>query len=129
MIHLSGVAVFRDGQRVPFTGGAREWVAWEQYALAHGLPTASDDPKRAAGITLIAFIAYRATTRDQATRPAFDAWLDTLDDVTDVDVRSADPTRAAPSLDSWSSSAPPAESTPNGSPNGHPASSPPLPTS
>lgn len=90
MIRVSGVVVFPDGRREAFTGGAREWVAWEQYALSRGLPTAADDPRRAAGMTMTWFLAFRASTRGQKERPAFEAWLDLIDDVVDVEVGGAD---------------------------------------
>ena len=106
MIRLSGTVVYPDGRRVEFTGGPREWVAWEAYALGKGLPTSADDPRRAAGLTMTWYLAYRASTRSDAERPAFDAWLDTIEDVTDVQVAGADPTRAGPSPDPLSSSAP-----------------------
>lgn len=120
MIRVSGVVVFPDGRREAFTGGAREWVAWEQYALSRGLPTAADDPRRAAGMTMTWFLAFRASTRGQKERPAFEAWLDLIDDVVDVEVGGADPTPPEPSRAASSSSlrlpASPLESSPNGTP-------------
>lgn len=127
MIRLSGTVTYPDGRRVEFEGGPREWVAWEQYALSKGLPTSSGDPHRAAGLTMTWFLAYRASTRGETTRPGFEAWLDTIDDVLDVRVVGADPTLAAPTLEPSSSSAPPAASIPPDSSNGVPPSSQPSP--
>lgn len=97
MIHITGVVVYPDGRRDTFAGGPRDWVAWEQYALGHGLPTSASDPARAAGLTMTWYLAYSASTRTQKDRPGYLAWLDSISDVVDVEVVNADPTHAAPS--------------------------------
>ena len=129
MIRVSGTVVYPDGRREDFHGGPREWVAWEAYALGKGLPTAADDPRRAAGLTMTWFLAYRSSTRELRERPGFEAWLDLIDDVVDVKVGSEDPTPPEPSPGPSSSSPPlPASALPS-SPNGTPASSQPSLTS
>lgn len=128
MIRISGTIAYLDGRSDTFEGGPREWVAWERYALSHGLPTVNQDPSRAAGLTMTWFLAYQAATRHAAERPGFEEWLDGVADIA-ADVAEAPPTRPAASAATSSSSGPPSGSIPAGSPNGTPETSRLSPTS
>jgi len=130
MIRYTATVIYRDGRRLDVTGGPREWVAWEAYALSHNLPTAGDQPGRTAGLTMTWYLAFLAAVRGEKDHPGYLPWLDTLEDVVGFKVLDADPTRPAPLAGPSSSSLSLPEPIPNGSsPPGHHAISQPSRTS
>lgn len=94
MIRVSGTITLSDGTRVPFAGGPREFAAWERFALSHNLPPTQNAAGSSAGLTMMWFLAYSCVTRGESTRPGFDAWLDTLADLSDFDLELPPPTRS-----------------------------------
>jgi hypothetical protein len=97
VIRLSGIATLSDGTSVRFAGGPREFAAWERYALLHGLPPGQNAAGDAAGLTMTWYLAYACVTKGEAERPAFDAWLDTLVGIADMEIELPPPTQAAAS--------------------------------
>ena len=73
MIRITGTVVYRDGRRVAFTGGPRELVAWEAFALGRGLPTTADEPGRGAPYTMVYFLAWTLATREPGAAHRFRA--------------------------------------------------------
>ena len=106
MIRITGTVVYRDGRRVAFTGGPRELVAWEAFALGRGLPTTADEPGRGAPYTMVYFLAWTLATREQAPRIGFEPWMDQVAEIDGFELIDADPTPPARS-DGESSSSPP----------------------
>ena len=97
MIEIRGQAVVA-GRTVPFKGGAREYSLWERYAVQHGLPTRNIETGTVAvPFTEAAFLAYCCITRGLEERPAFDAWLEDLEDLESFDAADADPIPAGAS--------------------------------
>lgn len=106
MIRVTGTVVYQSGEQAAFRGGPVEWMAWEQYALTRGLPTAAQDPTRAAGLTMSWYLAYRSATKGlpPATRPGFEKWLETVDEINGLEISDAPPTPPARSVELSASS-------------------------
>ena len=97
MIRVSGTVTLQDGTQEPFAGGPREFAAWERFALSHNLPPTQNAAGSSAGLTMMWFLAYSCVTRGATTRPGFDAWLDTLADLSDFELELPPPTRSVAS--------------------------------
>lgn len=97
MIRISGIATLSDGTSVRFAGGPREFAAWERYALTHGLPPGQNAVGDAAGLTMTWHLAYSCVTKGETERPSFDAWLDTLVGLADMEIELPPPTDPAAS--------------------------------
>lgn len=104
MIQLSGTVVYQDGRSEPFTGGPREWVAWEAYALGKGLPTVGADPAHAPALTMTWFLAWACATRKLVPRPGFEVWLETIAEVSGFELEDAPPIPPVASLEPLSRS-------------------------
>lgn len=116
MIRISGTATMSDGRVIPFSGGPREWMQWERYAVANGLPAPNlGGGGVSAPLTFIFFLTYACCTRGQPERPSLDDWCDGLADVDDFAVEEPPPTPAAASAAPSASSPPEPESRPNSS--------------
>lgn len=112
MIRVSGTVTLVGGERVPFAGGPREFAAWERFALSHNLPPTQNASGGAAGLTMMWFLAYACVSRGAAERVGFDAWLDTLVDLSDFELSLPPPTRSEASDEPLDSSPPRPESDP-----------------
>jgi hypothetical protein len=104
VIRLSGTVVYLDGRAEDFSGGPRQWVAWEHYALSKGLPTAASDPQHAAALTMTWFLSWACATSKATPRPGFETWLDTIAEVSGFELEDVPPTLPAPSAERSSSS-------------------------
>lgn len=127
MIAISGVATV-SGEPLGFTGGPRELVQWERYALSHGLPPHQNAQGYGAALTMAYYLAYACLTRDAKTRPGFDEWLGQLEDVRDFSMEEIPPTPTAPSGEPSQLSPPPQASPPASFGPPMPATSQPSPT-
>lgn len=85
------LTVTRAGVTTDVTTRPRDLVAWER-ETGRGLGSMGDSPR----FTDLALLAYLASTRGEAGRPDFDAWLDELDAVQLAEVGPGNPTRSAP---------------------------------
>ena len=94
MIKISGVATVA-GEALGFTGGPRELVQWEQYALMHGLPPHQNAQGSSAALTMAYYLAYACLTRGAEHRPSFDTWLGDLEDLEGFAMDEAPPTPMA----------------------------------
>jgi hypothetical protein len=117
MIQLAGTVLYQDGRSEAFTGGPREWVAWEAYALGKGLPTVGADPAHAPALTMTWFLAWACSTRQLAPRPGFETWLDSIAEVAGFELEDVPPTppvasHAPSSVSRSQADAPPPSSTP-----------------
>jgi hypothetical protein len=129
VIRLAGTVIYLDGRSEPFTGGPREWVAWEHYALSKGLPTAAADPQHAAALTMTWFLAWACATKGVVPRPGFETWLEAIAEVSGFELEDVPPTLTAASLEPSSGLlSPPADQSPSSTASSR-ASSPPSSSS